>query len=65
MYFSSEELEASRPHDPALYPQRHPIENLFAELKNWRRLPTGYGRCADIFMGAVTLAAIVMFWPGK
>ena len=49
-------------HDPALYRQRHPIENLFAKLKDWRRLATRY---ADIFMGAITLAAIVIFWLGK
>ncbi len=38
-------------HDPALYRQRHPIENLFAKLKDWRRIATRYDRCADIFMG--------------
>ena len=54
-----------KPHDPALYRQRHPIENLFAKLKDWRRLATRYDRCADIFMGAITLAAIVIFWLGK
>ena len=27
-----------QPHDPALYRQRHPIENLFARLKDWRRI---------------------------
>ena len=54
-----------RPHDPALYRQRHPVENLFAKLKDWRRIATRYDRCADIFMGAITLAAIVIFWLGK
>ena len=54
-----------RPHDLALYPQRHPIENLFAKLKDWQRIATRYDRCADIFMGATTLAAIVIFWLGK
>jgi len=54
-----------RPHDPALYGQRYPIENLFAKLKDWRRIATRYDRCADIFMGAITLAAIVIFWLGK
>jgi len=51
-----------QPHDPALYRQRHPIENMFAKLKDWRRIATRYDRCADIFMGAITLAAIVIFW---
>ena len=54
-----------RPHAPALYSQRHPVENLFARLKDWRRIATRYDRCADIFMGAITLAATVIFWLGK
>ena len=54
-----------RPHDPARYSQRHPIENLFARLRDWHRLATRYDRCADIFMGAITLAATVIFWLGK
>ena len=54
-----------RPHDQALYRQRHPIENMFAKLKDWRRIATRYDRCADIFMGAITLAAIVIFWLRK
>jgi transposase len=54
-----------RPHDPALYRQRHPIENLFAKLKDWRRIATRYDRCADIFMGAITFAATVIFWLRK
>jgi transposase len=35
---------------------------MFAKLKDWRRIATRYDRCADIFMGAITLAAIVIFW---
>ena len=54
-----------RPYDTALYRQRHSIENLFAKLKDWRRISTRYDRCADIFMGAITLAALVLFWLGK
>ena len=53
------------PHDPALYRQRHQIENLFANLKDWRRIATRYDRCADIFMGAITFAATVIFWLRK
>ena len=51
----------AQPHDPALYRQRHPIENLFARLKDWRRIATRYDRCADIVMGAITF----IFWLGK
>jgi transposase len=50
------------PHDPDLYRQRHRIENMFARLKDWRRIATRYDRCADIFLSACDLAAVVMFW---
>lgn len=50
------------PHDPALYRQRHRIENMFARLKDWRRVATRYDRCADIYLSAIALAATVMFW---
>lgn len=49
-------------HDAGLYRKRHKIENMFARLKDWRRIATRYDRCADIFMSACTRAAIVMFW---
>lgn len=45
-------------YDRSLYRQRHRIENLFARIKDWRRIHTRYDRCADTFMAAVTLAAI-------
>lgn len=50
------------PHDAVLYRQRHRIENTFARLKDWRRIATRYDRCADLFLSACALAAIVMFW---
>ena len=34
----------------------------FGRLKDGRRIATRYDRCATIFFGAVTLAAIVAFW---
>jgi putative transposase len=49
-------------YDAMLYRQRHRIENMFAKLKDWRRIVTRYDRCADIFMAAITLAATVIFW---
>lgn len=49
-------------YDAALYRTRHRIENMFAKLKDWRRVVTRYDRCADIFMGAITVAAAVIFW---
>jgi transposase len=53
------------PHDPDLYRQRYPIENMFARFKDYRRIATRSDRCADIFMRAITLTAIVIFWLRK
>jgi transposase len=33
-------------HDRKLYRQRHRIENMFGQLKHWRRIHTRYDRCA-------------------
>lgn len=49
-------------YDTNLYRRRHRIENMFARLKDWRRIATRYDRCADIFLSACALAAVVMFW---
>jgi transposase len=49
-------------YDKTLYRQRHLIENAFGRLKDWRRIATRYDRCASVFFGAITLAAIVIFW---
>ena len=45
-----------------LYKQRHMIENLFARLKDWRRVATRYDRCAHAFLSAICIAAVVIFW---
>ena len=50
------------PHDKPLYKTRHKIENMFARMKDRRRISTRYERCAEIFMSACALAAVVMFW---
>jgi transposase len=49
-------------YDKQLYRQRHKIENLFARLKDWRRIATRYDRCAHTFMSAITIAATFCFW---
>ena len=46
----------------ALYKQRHRIENMFARLKDWRRIATRYDRCAHTFFSAICIAATVLFW---
>jgi transposase len=53
------------PHDRELYKQRYLVEVMFGRLKDWRRIATRYDRCANIFFGAITIAAIVSFWIGK
>lgn len=49
-------------HDSILYRQRHRIENAFGRLKNGRRVATRSDRCADLFLSACALAAVVIFW---
>lgn len=48
--------------DTTLYRQRHKVENLFAKLKDWRRIATRYDRCAHTFFSAICIAATVIFW---
>jgi len=45
-----------------LYKQRYKVENLFAKLKDWRRIAMRYDRCAHTFFSAICLAAVVIFW---
>ena len=49
-------------YDTLLYRQRHKVENLFAKLKDWRRIATRYDRCAHTFFSAICIAAAVIFW---
>ena len=44
------------------YKKRHKVENIFAKLKDWRRIATRYDRCAHTFMSAIYIAATVIFW---
>jgi transposase len=49
-------------YDKAIYRQRHKVENLFAKLKDWRRISTRYDRCAHTFISAICIAAAVICW---
>jgi hypothetical protein len=49
-------------YDKMLYRQRHKVENLFAKLKDWRRIATRYDRCVHTFFSAICIAAAVIFW---
>ena len=59
---SSRSRKVPIPHDKALYRQRHKIENMFAKLKDWRRIATRYDRCAHTFFSAICIAASVTFY---
>ena len=50
------------PYDRAIYRQRHKVENMFARLKDWRRIHTRYDRCAHTFLSAIKFAATFIFW---
>jgi transposase len=47
------------------YRERHKVENMFAKLKDWRRISTRYDRSAHAFFSAICIAATVIFWLGK
>jgi len=52
-------------HDRKLYRKRHIIENMFAKLKDWRRIATRYDRCAHTFFSAILITATIIFWIPK
>ena len=46
----------------ATHKKCHKVENLFAKLKDWRRIAMRYDRYAHTFLSAIYIAAIVIFW---
>jgi transposase len=50
------------PYDTVLYKQRHKVENMFAKLKDWRRIAMRYDRCAHTFFSAICIAATCLFY---
>jgi transposase len=50
------------PYDKTLYKQRHKVENMFAKLKDWRRIAMRYDRCAHTFFSAICIAASCIFY---
>jgi transposase len=50
-----------RGYDEELYKARHRIENFFAKLKQFRGIATRYDKRATTFLGAVYLAAAVIW----
>ena len=59
---SSRSMKAAFAYDKAVYRQRHRVENLFATLKDWRRIAIRYDRCAHTFFSAICVAATIIFW---
>lgn len=50
-----------REYDEFLYKYRHLVENAFLKLKRWRGVATRYAKTLSAFVGAVNLAAIVLW----
>ena len=50
-----------RAYDRELYKARHLIENFFAKLKQFRAIATRYDKRAVNFLGAIHLAAAVIW----
>ena len=57
--FSSRKHQRS--YDRHLYKARHLIENFFARLKQYRAIATRYDKTARNFLGAIHLAAAVVW----
>ena len=53
--------KVQRYYDKALYKARHLIENLFEKLKHYRAIATRYDKTAIAFLGAIHLAACLMW----
>jgi len=50
-----------RDYDKALYKARHLIENFFEKIKHYRAIATRYDKTAAAFLGAIHLAASVIW----
>ena len=51
-------------YDKRRYKRRNRIEIMFGRLKDWRRVATRYDRCPKVFLSAIALAALVIYWLG-
>jgi transposase len=49
-------------YDKTIYKQRNIIERMFCRLKDWRRIATRFDRNLKNFIGAIALAAAVIWW---
>jgi len=49
-------------YDRRRYKRRHRIEIMFGRLKDWRRVESRYDRCPQVFLSAIALAALIIYW---
>ena len=49
-------------YDKRRYKRRNRIEIMFGRLTGWRRVATRYDRCPKVFLSAIALAALVIYW---
>jgi transposase len=57
-----ETAEETVKYDKRRYKRRNRIEIMFGRLKDWRRVATRYDRCPKVFLSAIALAALVIYW---
>jgi transposase len=53
--------KVQRSYDHHLYKARHLVENFFARLKQYRAIATRYDKTAVAFLGAIHLAASIVW----
>jgi len=51
-------------YDKRRYKRRNRIETMFGRLKGWRSVATRYDRSPTVFLSAIALAALIIFWLG-
>ena len=49
-------------YDKRRYKRRNRIDILLGRLKDWRRVATRYDGCPNVFLSAIALVAIVIYW---
>ena len=51
-----------KPFNKHAYRHRNKVERMFCRLKDARRIATRYDKCANNFLSAVCLVALIYFW---
>ena len=61
-FWGRKQRKATVKYDKRRYKLLNRIEIMFGRLKDWRRVETRYDRCPKVFLSAIALAAIVIYW---